>query len=511
MVLKKCQIVVNDVFDELTQENYRLFDELIFADKCLTILLEFKTFIELNCDNFKLNLEENKLQKYEHLCEKLKQLLNENNRTLKTFDDNIKSKVKSEDNDNKCVNTLEIIENGFDDRQPKNDQRKRQKEKKKDVFKLSKKKIQRCDWPGCRFQSSSKDSLRKHSLIHSEKKFVCDRPECQYRSYKKSDLNKHLISHTNRDSNPKVEKPKKPEFVCHYSDCTERFTSEKRFNYHLWKHRMVNNRFVCDFPGCDAKYRRYYSIVEHKRTHTGEKPYECTECGETFAATECLRKHVRNTHRPLNEPMVCTLDNCNRIFKSLISLKMHQKVYHLMEKKFHCDYPNCSYKCSLEDMLITHKKVHSDERPFKCHFTGCDKSYKRKGMLTTHVMTHTAQYNIPCPHNGCDKLFRTKCGLRKHISSVHSGKRFPCDWPGCEYIGTRTETLKRHVLVHDTQPRVACIWPNCDKMFKNASYMRQHLLIHKGVKRHACPWPGCQYRCVTSGNLKIHINNRHKK
>ena len=506
MVRKKCQIVVNDVFDELTQENNRLFDELIFADKCLTILLEFKTFIELNSDNFKLNLEENNLQKYEDLCEKVNKVLNEKSLRYKRFDNNIKSEVKSEVNDNKCVNKLEIIEKDFDERRPKSDRRNRQKK-----IKSIKVKIQRCDWPGCQFQSSAKDSLRKHSVIHLEKKFVCDRPDCQYRSYKKSDLNRHLIIHENRDRNPKIEKPKKKEFVCHYTDCSEKFKSENRFNLHLWKHQKTEKRFVCDFHGCDYKCNSNRRLVEHKRTHTGEKPYECTECDKTFGSKACLRIHMKYRHSQLNEPMVCSLDNCNRQFNTMASFNRHQKIYHLMEKKFVCDHPNCRYKSSVKELLLRHKKYHLEDRPHKCHFTGCDKSYKLKGTLTAHLKTHTDQYSIKCSYNNCDKMFRANRDLKKHIRHVHAEKKLRCDWPGCEYRTTRMFTLRHHSYVHSTECTVACIWPNCDKMFKNASYMRQHLLTHKAVKRHACPWPGCQYRCITGGNLKIHINNRHKK
>ena len=55
---KKCQIVVNDVLEELNEENKRLLEELLFADKCLKVLIEFKGFVELNSNQFELNLDE---------------------------------------------------------------------------------------------------------------------------------------------------------------------------------------------------------------------------------------------------------------------------------------------------------------------------------------------------------------------------------------------------------------------------------------------------------------------
>ena len=87
MDLKNSQIVVNDVFDELKEENKRITNKLLFADKFLKVLIEFKCFVELNSNQFKLNLEENNKQLFEELCEKVKQVLDEKNNYSKNFND----------------------------------------------------------------------------------------------------------------------------------------------------------------------------------------------------------------------------------------------------------------------------------------------------------------------------------------------------------------------------------------------------------------------------------------
>ena len=58
-------IEFNDVFEELTEENDRLLNELIFAENCLKMFIEFKTFIELVLDKNSIDL--NDKQRYEEL------------------------------------------------------------------------------------------------------------------------------------------------------------------------------------------------------------------------------------------------------------------------------------------------------------------------------------------------------------------------------------------------------------------------------------------------------------
>ena len=39
-------ILVNDIFDELLDENKRLLNELLFSNKCINLFIEFKSFID---------------------------------------------------------------------------------------------------------------------------------------------------------------------------------------------------------------------------------------------------------------------------------------------------------------------------------------------------------------------------------------------------------------------------------------------------------------------------------
>lgn len=62
------------------------------------------------------------------------------------------------------------------------------------------------------------------------------------------------------------------------------------------------------------------------RTHTGEKPYQCTYCEAAFAQSNDLKAHIR---RHTGERYHC--DMCNDAFLMGYLLKQHKKNVHGVE------------------------------------------------------------------------------------------------------------------------------------------------------------------------------------
>ncbi|TIA90093.1 hypothetical protein E3P81_02604 [Wallemia ichthyophaga] len=52
--------------------------------------------------------------------------------------------------------------------------------------------------------------------------------------------------------------------------------------------------FSC--PTCQAKFTRKQHVYRHMRTHTGEKPYECEICNESFSRSDLLSRHQSKCH-----------------------------------------------------------------------------------------------------------------------------------------------------------------------------------------------------------------------
>ena len=86
------------------------------------------------------------------------------------------------------------------------------------------------------------------------------------------------------------------------------------------------------------------------QTHTGHRPFTCSECGQHFSEAATLAQHMRR---------------------------------HTRERPYKCDHPGCGKAFAIMGALTIHKRTHNGDKPFKCGV--CGKAFEESSNLSKHV------------------------------------------------------------------------------------------------------------------------------
>lgn len=97
--------------------------------------------------------------------------------------------------------------------------------------------------------------------------------------------------------------------------------------------------------------------IHFRRAHTDERPFECSECGRTFAEKSELSTHTKRVHfRPAHHKRYdCTW--CPSQFRSKTALRAHTE-NHTGEYRFWCGI--CKHNQHSGPQLAEHNRMYHD-------------------------------------------------------------------------------------------------------------------------------------------------------
>ena len=236
---------------------------------------------------------------------------------------------------------------------------------------------------------------------------------------------------------------------------------------------------------CDKSFR---FLKVHLQTHSGAKPFSCSDCDMTFSHSQGLKYH-----QYFHSGEIFSCSKCDKYFTNPNHLKRHLKA-HSGKKPFSCSF--CVMNFFRPEHLKKHQRIHTGEKPYGC--SECDESFTSSSNQKAHIKSVHEMIRYVCDH--CEHTASSTSHLRGHINKKHPGKDLPtvfteikADQILSEQFTTKSKLIKScHV---------------CLKEFTSVRSKTDHgESVHEMI-RYLCDH--CEHIASSKRSLRGHINKKH--
>uniref|UniRef100_A0A8D0H2A5 C2H2-type domain-containing protein n=1 Tax=Sphenodon punctatus TaxID=8508 RepID=A0A8D0H2A5_SPHPU len=135
-------------------------------------------------------------------------------------------------------------------------------------------------------------------------------------------------------------------------------------------------------PGPEKSFDQKPNAVKPPVNHMVERPYNCSQCKESFKLEVSLLLHQKLHTGKGEGPLTCTY--CGKDFRDLSKAVRHQRI-HTGERPYQCT--ECGKSFIRRDHLLKHWRVHTGETPYQC--ATCGKNFRYKESLNCHQKIHS--------------------------------------------------------------------------------------------------------------------------
>lgn len=220
------------------------------------------------------------------------------------------------------------------------------------------------------------------------------------------------------------------------------------------------------------------------RSQSGEKPFQCEICKNSFTQKHDLEDHMKNHTGEILFP--CEICECSFTRKCYLQAHMRS---HSEKIPFQCEICKLSFK--LKHHLEEHMIIHTGKKQFFCEI--CKSSYSGITVLNRHMKEIHAKEKFQCEM--CESSFTQKRSLDYHMS-LHNGKK-----QFSQYKFPFKSKLKKHMQTHTGEKQFYC--EICKSSFSQKSSLNSHMLLHTGKKQFHCEI--CKDSFIYKSNLMAHM------
>ncbi|KAG1774534.1 hypothetical protein EV702DRAFT_974710 [Suillus placidus] len=116
-------------------------------------------------------------------------------------------------------------------------------------------------------------------------------------------------------------------------------------------------------PVCQATFTRPQHVARHMRSHTGDRPYKCQYCGDQFARSDLLSRHVNKCHANEKPPQSATNGRRKGSASTSRATTSKQACDQCVQSSLPCDGCNPCSKCVQRKSRCTYVKFHRQTAP----------------------------------------------------------------------------------------------------------------------------------------------------
>ncbi|XP_041103509.1 zinc finger protein PLAG1-like [Polyodon spathula] len=209
-------------------------------------------------------------------------------------------------------------------------------------------------------------------------------------------------------------KPRK-NFLCQL--CDKAFSSVEKLKVHLYSH-TGERPYPCSQQDCTKAFVSKYKLLRHMATHSPEKIHKCNYCEKMFHRKDHLKNHL-HTHDPNKEAFKC--EECGKNYNTKLGFKRHLALHAATRGDLTCKV--CLQTFESTGVLLAHLKTHAGkssggtkEKKHQCEH--CDRRFYTRKDVRRHMVVHTGRKDFLCQY--CAQRFGRKDHLTRHMKKSHT-------------------------------------------------------------------------------------------